>query len=287
MLQDLNQIILVGGITHCTDNWNYYCNSSLNKCFKLYMPLDGGAKLFLNDTVLELRPDRCYLINGEKIVRQECEEFMDIGWLHFVPVSLQLKYTLNKYFTCESWTYQELPFTKELLRIIGKAFSDGDKARVVKDYYEVTQKDVRFEIDDETFCKLQGTIIYLIGELLSKNNLRTSSQELAIFHKLAAAIEYMDQNINNNPPLSDIAATVFMAPNSFHRLFKQSFGITPHKYMQDKRLTKARQLLGTTKKTIQTIAIECGYENEFYFSRVFKREFDMSPSELRRKQFSG
>lgn len=82
--------------------------------------------------------------------------------------------------------------------------------------------------------------------------------------------------------LKAIADELNISPVQFTRRFKAAFGCTATEYVRQLRLDHGKQLLMETNLTVDQIAQECGYENGFYFSRVFTRHSTMSPSEYRR-----
>jgi AraC-like DNA-binding protein len=69
-----------------------------------------------------------------------------------------------------------------------------------------------------------------------------------------------------------------MAPAYFHRRFRSTFGLTPHEYMLRRRMDLARHLLGDPALRVAEVAEAVGYDNPFYFSRVFRRHFGFPPS---------
>lgn len=68
----------------------------------------------------------------------------------------------------------------------------------------------------------------------------------------------------------------------FILLFCRYFGATPKSYITYLRLNKARELLRTTSLSVCHIAHECGYDDEFYFSRLFCKHCGVSPAAYRR-----
>ena len=67
----------------------------------------------------------------------------------------------------------------------------------------------------------------------------------------------------------------------FRRLFRQVTGWSPGQYLLECRLRHAEKLLMTSRLRISEISSECGFEDEFHFSRIFKKHRAMSPSRLR------
>ena len=65
------------------------------------------------------------------------------------------------------------------------------------------------------------------------------------------------------------------------KLFHQEFGVTPHKYLIDKRLHAAAELLANSaysNSSIASIAATCGFREPLYFSKMFKKKFGVAPS---------
>lgn len=74
--------------------------------------------------------------------------------------------------------------------------------------------------------------------------------------------------------------------NHFNRLFRKYHKTSPRHCVIQARMQKAADLLLGTTASVAEIALEAGIENEFYFSRLFKKQFALSPSDYR-KEFRG
>ncbi len=74
--------------------------------------------------------------------------------------------------------------------------------------------------------------------------------------------------------------------STFRREFESLFQITPAKWIQEKRLEKARSLFFSTQLTIANVCYEVGYENVSHFSRLYKSHFGYSPSETKKHRAS-
>ncbi|NOU69423.1 helix-turn-helix domain-containing protein [Paenibacillus sp. LMG 31461] len=82
--------------------------------------------------------------------------------------------------------------------------------------------------------------------------------------------------------IQQLAASVGLSQSRFTRRFNASLGMLPSEYLTRIRLQIARDLLIDTDKKMEEIAELCGYQNGFYFSRVFTKIMQISPSEYRR-----
>jgi len=98
-------------------------------------------------------------------------------------------------------------------------------------------------------------------------------------------IEYFEKNLASKISLEDVALSVGISPSGLIQHFNRYTGTTPIRYLNLMRVKRAEQLLCSSDGTLYDIAAECGFENPFYFSNVFKKEKGISPREYR-KNFS-
>ena len=72
-----------------------------------------------------------------------------------------------------------------------------------------------------------------------------------------------------------------MGKSAFFQAFRQLTGTSPARYADRVRLEHARGLLLGTDWSVEQVASCCGYEDPFYFSRCFRKEFGLSPRKYR------
>ncbi|MDD5728097.1 MAG: AraC family transcriptional regulator [Victivallales bacterium] len=75
-----------------------------------------------------------------------------------------------------------------------------------------------------------------------------------------------------------------LSVNSFARLFKEQTGISPQSFILRRRIEKACILLHHTSASIDIIAESCGFTNRYYFSRMFRKEINISPAAYRKRK---
>lgn len=102
---------------------------------------------------------------------------------------------------------------------------------------------------------------------------------------LIQAKEYIDRNFNKVLTLDDVAEFVSLSSFYFSKLFKERFQMTFIDYLTHLRVMRAKELLNDRTVTLKEIALEVGYRNSNYFSRVYKKATGESPSEYRAKFF--
>ena len=96
--------------------------------------------------------------------------------------------------------------------------------------------------------------------------------------------QVMEKNYTYNLTLKEFARISSRSLAAFKRDFFEYYHTTPGKWLTNKRLTHARDLLRTTKQSITEIAFNSGFENTSHFSRIFKEKFGLSPLQFRKKQ---
>lgn len=96
-------------------------------------------------------------------------------------------------------------------------------------------------------------------------------------YKLQQAVDYINDLLDRDLSLADLAALVQMSPFHFARLFKESTGFAPHQFVIRCRVERAKELLIQGKLGIADIATEVGFSNQSHLTRHFKRIFGVTP----------
>lgn len=95
------------------------------------------------------------------------------------------------------------------------------------------------------------------------------------------------QNIHNsNFCLNDAIRSLSESATTVHRLFKKATGMSPMQYLIDIRIREARNLLSYSDMSVKEIAYKIGFNDPYYFSRLFKKKVGTSPAAFRSSLFS-
>jgi AraC-like DNA-binding protein len=95
------------------------------------------------------------------------------------------------------------------------------------------------------------------------------------------AMLYLSERFDSTVRVADLAALVGVSPSHLSAQFRRATGGGVLAHQTALRMARARQLLDTTTAPVSEIAREVGYEDQFYFSRHFRRMHEASPSEYR------
>lgn len=98
---------------------------------------------------------------------------------------------------------------------------------------------------------------------------------------------YIKKNLNMELSRNELAEMVYFHPDYLSHTFKKQVGISISDYILQERIKEARILLSTTNGSVSEVALEVGYANAAYFTRLFKRSTGMTPKEYRNTSGKG
>jgi AraC family transcriptional regulator len=99
--------------------------------------------------------------------------------------------------------------------------------------------------------------------------------------KLEIVVNYINDYIQRDLHLAELANLVQMSPYYFSRLFKQSIGVTAHQYVSQCRIEKAKQLLKTQDLSLTYISQQVGFHDQSHFSKTFCKIVGLTPKKYR------
>lgn len=132
-------------------------------------------------------------------------------------------------------------------------------------------------------CYIQSGLYEIFAKLHESSNATYSASESHDNFYVTQAMNYILDNPNPGLTVNDVADYLHISRSYLFALFKKHLNLSPQQFLTMTRITMARELLINTEIPIAAIADSCGYQNPFAFSRSFKREMHMTPSEYRMK----
>lgn len=96
-----------------------------------------------------------------------------------------------------------------------------------------------------------------------------------------AALRYIAEHFKEGITVDDVCGNIGFSKHYFCRVFKENTGMTIHRYINESRINRAKELLSYSKLSVATIATEMGFKNTLTFIRNFKAYTNMTPSEYR------
>lgn len=99
--------------------------------------------------------------------------------------------------------------------------------------------------------------------------------------QLLQVLEYINEHLERDITLVDLAASIGISQFHFSHLFKQSIGTSPYQYLLQQRVERAKQLLKQTERSIMDIAFSCGFNSHSHLSKQFRQLTGMTPKAYR------
>ena len=186
------------------------------------------------------------------------------------------------------WEYVWIEF--DGLRV--KEAIDSTELSVNSPVYHSHSKDLREQLLNEMLYIVhhaKETPLHLIGHLYlfldyltqsARSTKPMQSSKMSDYY-IKEAINYIEQNFQNNITIEDIAAVCGINRSYFGKIFHNSIGRSPQEFLMNYRMVKATELLKLTSLSIAEIGSAVGYENQLHFSRAFKSIYGVSPREWR------
>ena len=133
--------------------------------------------------------------------------------------------------------------------------------------------------DQDNVPKAFSLLYEIYFELLKKNNEKYS--RYISFDKINEFI--LDNYTSADISLALIASGTGFSESQVRRMIKAKLHVNPVQYINHLRLEKAKKMLSESNLSISEIAFATGFEDQFYFSRIFKNNVGMSPFEYRKE----
>lgn len=251
-----------GFLVSCRLNWRKQNEIAKHSCF--YFVLGGSCNLEIDGKQYTLHPGSLALLPGGKVINASHteEKYLYKYWCEFsariAGVSifdwLQIPYVIQ----VDDMEQTESLFHAMLYDGYGQCY---------------TVKSGVLRASEQLFSILD---IFLEKTL----------QDREIFgnnRDLMKVILYMAEHMQEKLTVEDIAAIIYMSPAAFSRMFHKYVGMPPITFLNELRLDKAKKLLSETDISINQIAETVGFDDEFYFFKIFGRHVGVTPAVYRQK----
>ncbi len=215
---------------------------------RIYLITEGTASFKLsNSTKIKMEKNKLYLVSPFLIQSSEINANNSHFYLHFKSDNTSIDpfeyYAID---LCANANENDVFYFKEIFK-----------------YYN--KDDIQSQLKTKAYFAL----------LLSK--FFTNSHPNSVNTKLFPIIKYINENITNKITSKQLAEKFGYNDAYFSSMFSKAFNISVTKYITNKKIIYARQLLANKNASIKEISDNLGFANEFYFNRVFKKIAGVTP----------
>lgn len=172
-------------------------------------------------------------------------------------------------------------------------FLTNTKTIIITAYneFDYAQQAIRYGVTDYLLKPVRPEELYksidAAIESLQNTTSKWSAKDVAEDHTkdtLESALEYIEKNyLSSQLTLQTVSQLVHLNPQYFSRLFRKKMGMTFTEYITKLRIEKAKKLLSETNQPIYRIAVEVGFSDPAYFTKVFQKHENISPFKYRQE----
>ena len=267
--------------------WNYQKIS--NPYSRIYYITDGYGEIYLRGRKYELVAGNMYLIPCYTIIDMHCPDSFSHYYVHFIS-RLQSGLDILSIVECEYqaeaglYSIDSAVFDRLLKLNPDKELLEYDAKKPI--YKQVLDRAVRQDQDKSTSNLLEANaLIRLLLAAFFKD--QSSPQVQNTLHGLSRfdnVLEYIQHHLDEPITVAKLAKMANLNPTYFCNLFSNFIGVPPLQYINRRRIEKAQELLLGTDETLYEISYQIGFNDEYYFSRLFKKYVGLSPNHYRKQQ---
>lgn len=273
------QILNVGLARHIAD-WNW---KNVNSSFaRLYYIVDGSAKIVLPDGTHELKPGHMYFVPAFTEHSCICDSLFTHYYVHIYE---DINSKANLF---EDWSFP--------IEIKAEGHEEGLFARLcaINPDMNLVKSDPSTYDNNSTLIRnlsrskhvpsyirleTRGIILQLLSAFVRHAVPKIDVKDDRIRNVMGYIRTHLAENIN----LDEIVDSLCLSKDYFIRLFKQETGVTPMKYINQKKIERAQLILATKDMSVKNVALFLGFEDFSYFNRVFKKATGVTPNDYRRR----
>lgn len=205
------------------------------------------------------------LITDEKTFNAMKSEWVSMNWIHENELFDQFRLNLKN---CRLKPSQLYHFLLNLEMIWNGSYSD------------TTGETLKLPASFSNWYEVENWLLSVYEKAqLFRSDSKYSNE---VVRNILSAQSYIDNNYEKSLQATEIARSIGMSYGYFSRCFHDVTGQSFSDYCIQLRIRQAKNLLETTNHTVQAVASAVGYQDEKYFSRIFKKFTGMSPSEYRK-----
>ena len=137
----------------------------------------------------------------------------------------------------------------------------------------------------ESFCVFGDTLLRaLVQEIICNivQEIYPASQSSTL--PVQSAKFYIDEFYDRELKMEDVASVAGFSVSHLRMIFKKTYGQSPLRYLNSVRVEHAKEMLESKLFTLEEVATACGFQNVYYFSKVFKAITGITPGKYGKKQ---
>jgi AraC-like DNA-binding protein len=246
---------------------------------ELVIVMNGSAKHIVDDEKFHIKKGDVFVISNDTAHGYEdTENFVICNIMYRSENLLSADYDIKKNAGFHALFVLEPYFTKEhsfKSRLMLKP-KDFEKIHTLTD---IMLSEHQTKADGwQTF--LQANFMTLVVMLSRLYSFGDSSEKMDIIN-IAKSVSYIESHYTEDISIDELAEISHYSPRHFTRIFNETYHTTPLNYILSLRISRTCSLLKESQLPISDIALQCGFSDNNYFSRIFKKRTGLTPKQFR------
>ena len=256
-LANLDIKVVRAGIAENFHRWPFRQGLTEDIYYRLYLAVSGSFRLEYSKGSCVIEPGNLYLIPCDTLLKYEgivpCTHY----WIHFISDHLKT-----------------IPILNAPIRI---PLQDA----------EAVQKKMQMILKRMENCSDFGSAVFIRNSTLELlipflKELSRRLPDAGSYEEYAKILNYIDSNLHRDFTISELNAFSKLNSADFSASFRRIFGLPPKQYVSMRRMDRAKHMLLETALPIKEIARRCGYQDEYFFHRIFKKYTGNPPARYRK-----
>lgn len=264
--------------------WNY--KNVISPYFRIYYIDAGTGEVWDAAAKVKLEPGFLYIIPSFTLCNLVCPNYLSQYFVQFFEESsdgISLFQNNRSILKVKATEIDVLNFARLLAINPGRGINRSDNPRVYeKNIFYNEYQELNNRQSMSTFTETHGILLQLVSRFLIQETFKYKDTG-HVPVKILDAISYIQLNLNHDLSVTYLAKRANLHTDYFSRLFLQHTGERPVRYIHEKRIERAQYLMVTTQMTFSEMATKTGFENVFYFSKIFKKITGMSPGNYKKQ----
>ena len=272
-------------VSHSVYEGEWQSISHVHFCSEIFFIIKGAGKIFIDDYIFNVKESNLVIIDPN-VAHLEISQ--NDNPLEYIVLGVSNIGFINPNKSQNSYQSDYNRYDLQMQNKLEENAEDGYKlydfsqykSEIMNTLYQMISE---LENKNDNYVNMVYSMfqVLLIYIMRSVRCMPIKMSEQRIAKEYNRVKRYIDSNYSKNITLDHLADVAHVNKYYLSHLFSKEFGVSPIKYLTERRIQVSKELLSSTDYSIAQISNSCGFSSQSYFSQSFKKFTDMTPAEYR------